>query len=145
MQLISGSVHETVIIAENIASRLTGGEVIALSGGLGAGKTHFAKGIAKGLGISGTVTSPTFTIMQSYEGGRLTLYHCDMYRINSAEELYETGFFDATSDQKGVCVIEWAENIKGALNGNIININIDITGEHTRTITVEYDNGKTTK
>jgi tRNA threonylcarbamoyladenosine biosynthesis protein TsaE len=137
MQFISSGVKDTISFAENLSKGFTGGEVIALCGDLGAGKTHFSKGIAKGLGIKDTVTSPTFTIMQSYCGGRLNLYHCDMYRIEDKKELYETGFYEALSDKKGVCVIEWAEKIKGVLPQNTIYINIEINSKNKRTITVK--------
>jgi tRNA threonylcarbamoyladenosine biosynthesis protein TsaE len=137
MQFISSGVKDTISFAENLSKGFRGGEVIALCGDLGAGKTHFSKGIAKGLGIKETVTSPTFTIMQSYPGGRLNLYHCDMYRVDDEKELYETGFYEALSDKKGVCVIEWAEKIKGALPPDTIYINIEINSKNKRTITVK--------
>lgn len=137
MQFISNNVNETIDFAEELAKSFKGGEVLALGGELGAGKTHFAKGIAKGLKITDTITSPTFTLMQQYQGENLTLYHCDMYRVAESSELYETGFIDAINDLSGICVIEWAENIKDILPKNIININIEITGTDTRIINIE--------
>ena len=136
MKYISKSVNDTIDFAKKLSAGFKGGEVITLNGRLGAGKTHFAKGIAKGLNITDTVVSPTFMLMQVYEG-RLKLYHCDMYRIMSEEELYETGFFEALNDKKGVVVIEWADNIKNSIPSEKININITLQDENTRIITVE--------
>lgn len=90
------------------------GDIYALNGDLGAGKTMFAKGIAYGLGIEGHVGSPTFTIVQAYEGGRIPLYHFDVYRIGDASEMYETGYEDYFFGD-GVCVIEWAGLIDGLI------------------------------
>ena len=121
MKYISKSVNDTIDFAKKLSAGFKGGEVITLNGRLGAGKTYFTKGIAKGLNITDTVVSPTFTLMQVYEG-RLKLYHCDMYRIISEEELYETDFFEALNDKKGVVVIEWADNIKNVLPDNLIKV-----------------------
>lgn len=128
----------TMEIAEDFAKTFRGGEVVALCGELGAGKTVFAKGIARGLGIADTVVSPTFTIMQVYEG-RLRLYHCDMYRIGAEEELSETGFFDALADPQGVVVIEWPSRIRGALPKEHIEVEIERISEGERRITVRCD------
>lgn len=136
MEFISYSTKDTIKFAEKLAKDFIGGEILALGGDLGAGKTHFTKGIAKALKIADTVTSPTFTLMQRYNGS-FTLYHWDMYRISDEQELYETDFFENIADEKGVCVIEWAENIKNALPKNIIKINIDILDENKRKITVK--------
>ena len=131
MKFVSHSVQDTYDIAKKIATDLKGGEVILLSGDLGAGKTTFTKGLALALGVQDTVTSPTFTFMKSYEG-RLTLYHFDMYRAENEDELYELGLADYL-DMGGVCVIEWNkfENIK-----NPIVINIKAIDEHTREIEI---------
>lgn len=131
----SGSAERTEEIAADLAGTFRGGEVVTLTGELGAGKTVFAKGIAKGLGIADTVVSPTFTIMQAYEG-RLKLYHCDMYRIEGEGELSETGFFDALSDPRGVMVIEWPSKIEGALPKDAVNVEIERVSESGRRITV---------
>lgn len=102
---ISKSVQDTYALAEKVAKRLKGGEVILLNGNLGAGKTTFTKGLAKALGVEEVVTSPTFTFMKEYKG-RLSLYHFDMYRVEDEDELYELGLSDYLY-MDGVCVIEW--------------------------------------
>ena len=106
MEKITKNVNETYELAELIASKLSGGEILLLNGDLGAGKTTFTKGLAKALEIDDIITSPTFTIMKEYQG-RLNLYHFDMYRIGDADEVYELGFDDYLYDENGVAVIEW--------------------------------------
>jgi len=135
MKYISNSEQDTIEFAKNLSKKFCGGEIITLNGDLGAGKTVFAKGIAKGLDITDTVVSPTFTILHNYEG-RLKLFHFDLYRISSAEELYETGFEEAIFGG-GVSVIEWAENVKEALPEKIIKIEIKKIDDNKREITVE--------
>lgn len=100
-----------------LAAELEAGDVIALTGDLGAGKTTLAKAIAKGLGVEETLTSPTFTILQEYESGRLPLYHFDVYRVHSEEELFEIGMEDYFY-RSGVCLIEWADLIEDLLPEN---------------------------
>jgi tRNA threonylcarbamoyladenosine biosynthesis protein TsaE len=100
------SAEETLALGASLGQSLKEGDIVALTGELGAGKTVFAKGIAKGLGITDEVVSPTFTLQKSYPG-RLALHHFDLYRIGDEEELYHIGFYDALGE--GVCVIEWAE------------------------------------
>jgi len=100
------------------------GYVVSIVGDLGAGKTAFTKGIAKGLGIEEHITSPTFTIVNEYEGGRLNLYHFDVYRIEDADELYEIGFSEYLY-AGGVCVIEWADRIRSALPENTLYVTIN--------------------
>jgi tRNA threonylcarbamoyladenosine biosynthesis protein TsaE len=134
-RFVSGSEKETINFAANLAKNFKGGEAVLLYGDLGAGKTRFAKGLAKGLEISDTVISPTFTIMNVY-GGRLTLYHFDMYRIQSESELYEIGYFEAIGDKSAVTVIEWPQNIAGALPKGAIEVNIKAIAENAREITV---------
>lgn len=102
--------EDTFRIGEQFASRLKGGEVLSLEGDLGAGKTLFTKGLAKGLGIAETVTSPTFTVMNDY-AGRLNLYHYDAYRLGSFDEAAEAGMTESLADPEGVTVVEWAENL----------------------------------
>lgn len=121
MKLISNSEAETERIGQRIAESLKGTEVIALFGGLGMGKTAFTRGLAKGLGVSGGVSSPTFALVNTY-GGRFNIYHFDMYRVATWDDLYSTGFFDYLDT--GVLVIEWSENIEGALPDNHVTINI---------------------
>ena len=128
---------ETEALGERLAARQTGGEVIAYTGDLGAGKTAFTRGLARGLGITDRVTSPTFTIVNEYEGGRLPLFHFDMYRLSSSDELYDIGWEDYLA-RGGVCAVEWSEIVSDALEENEL-IRVDIKnecGNDDRTITV---------
>lgn len=120
----SNSPEETLLIGERLAADAKPGDVFALSGDLGVGKTVFTKGFAKGLGISEPVSSPTFTILQIYEEGRLPLYHFDVYRIEEPEEMEEIGLDDYL-EGKGVCLIEWAGRIAELLPRNTIVIRIE--------------------
>ena len=131
---ISRSEKQTIEFASSISKSFTGGEVLLLEGDIGAGKTRFTKGLAKGLKIKEAVTSPTFTIMQIYSG-RLNLYHLDMYRIQSESELIETGIYEALDDKNGITVIEWPQIAK-ALFDSPINVSIKIIDKNTREITV---------
>ena len=135
-EFISHSPEETKAFAEELAKALKGGEVVAFTGNLGAGKTCFTAGLARGLGFEGRVTSPTFALMNEYLGGRLNVFHFDMYRISSWEDLYSSGFFDYT-EQGGVVVAEWSENIVGALGDDTIFVDIENVDETTRKITVK--------
>jgi len=135
-KFISKSEADTFAFAQSFAKKLSGGETITLSGELGAGKTVFAKGLAKGLGVKEEVVSPTFTIMNEYESGRLKLYHYDAYRLRSGEEAIETGLADYFGVKDGVCLIEWSENIASALPKKLIKIEIKYTGESSREIVV---------
>jgi len=112
--IMTHSAEETFAIGRRLGEMASPGLVITLDGDLGAGKTVLAKGVAAGLGITQTVSSPTFTILQIYEGGRLTLYHYDVYRIGDEEEMFETGWEDAVYGE-GVCLIEWADLIPGLI------------------------------
>lgn len=133
----SNSPQETEALGKTIAATLTGGEVIALYGGMGMGKTAFTRGVAEGLGILGGVSSPTFALVHEYAGGRLPLYHFDMYRVTSWDDLYSTGFFDYL-DTDAVLVIEWSENIDGALPEKKISISVERgEGEEQRIFHVE--------
>ena len=114
LEFITKSAEETILLGEAIGKSAAPGLVLALSGDLGAGKTQLVKGIAKGLGITETVTSPTFTILQSYETGRLPLHHLDVYRIEDEEEMEEVGLWECM-DTKSVTVIEWAGRIADLL------------------------------
>lgn len=131
----SKSPKDTESFAEGLSKHLTGGEVIAFSGDLGMGKTCFVRGLARGLGFSGDVTSPTFAIINEYSGGRLPLYHFDMYRISGWDDLYSTGYFEYC-EAGGVCAIEWSENIEAALPDDVIRIEIRKNGDTERIITV---------
>lgn len=137
MTFTTHSAAETEALGERLAARLTGGEVIAYTGDLGAGKTAFTRGLARGLGITDRVTSPTFTIVNEYEGGRLPLFHFDMYRLSSSGELYDIGWEDYLA-RGGVCAVEWSEIVSDALEENEL-IRVDIKnecGNDDRTITV---------
>lgn len=116
--------EESRLIGMELADKLTSGSVVALSGDLGTGKTTFTKAIAKGLGIKEMITSPTFTIIQEYEGGRLPLYHFDVYRLDSSDELYELGYEEYFYGE-GVCVVEWSDRIEDFLPENAIRIKIE--------------------
>ena len=110
----SNSPEETESIGQALAETLRPGTVIAFTGDLGAGKTAFVRGLARGLGITARVTSPTFTIVNEYEGGRLPLFHFDMYRLSSAQDLFDIGWDDFLQ-RGGICAVEWSENVADAL------------------------------
>ena len=114
MEFVANSERETEELGARLAEVLEPGAVVAFTGGLGAGKTAFTRGLARGLGITGRVTSPTFTIVNEYGGGRLPLFHFDMYRLGSADELFDIGWEDYL-DRGGVCAVEWSENVSDAL------------------------------
>ena len=135
-EYVSLSPSQTVEIGREIANMLKSGDVIALFGDLGMGKTCLISGIADGLGFSGEVSSPTFALVNEYIGGRLNLYHFDMYRVEGWEDLYSTGYFDYL-ESGGVLAIEWSENIVAALPESVIEITIERTDETQRKITVE--------
>ncbi len=123
MKLISRSPEETRAIGARLADRLQGGEVVAFTGDLGAGKTAFVSGMAQALGVEERVTSPTFTIVNEYEGRRLPLFHFDMYRLGSADELFHIGWEDYLA-RGGVCAVEWSENVADAIEENAIRVSI---------------------
>lgn len=138
-QLDSFSEKETFQIAKELAGKAKAGDVYCLSGDLGVGKTIFTKGFAAGLGITEPVSSPTFTIVQIYEEGRLPLYHFDVYRIEDIEEMEEIGYEDCFYGE-GVCLIEWADLIKEILPENCKKITIEKNPEKGfdyRQITIE--------
>ena len=112
---------DTRSLGAALAAEMQPGQVYALTGDLGAGKTTLAKAVARGLGVTETLTSPTFTIVQEYETGRLPLYHFDVYRVNDEDELFEIGLEDYFH-RGGVCLIEWAERIDEMLPGDHIRI-----------------------
>ena len=123
MEYISNSAQETEALGERLAARLRPGDVIAYTGDLGAGKTAFTRGLARGLGVIDRVTSPTFTIVNEYEGGRLPLFHFDMYRLGSADELFDIGWEDYLA-RGGVCAVEWSENVAEALEADCLRVDI---------------------
>ena len=120
---MTNSPRETEDTGAALAERLEPGTVVAFTGDLGAGKTAFVRGLARGLGIRERVTSPTFTIVNEYEGGRLPLFHFDMYRLGSADELFDIGWEDYLA-RGGVCAVEWSENIESALDAGCIRVDI---------------------
>ncbi len=123
MQYLTGGPEETEALGERLAGIVKSGAVIAYTGDLGAGKTAFTRGLARGLGVTDRVTSPTFTIVNEYEGGRLPLFHFDMYRLGSSDELYDIGWEDYLS-RGGVCAVEWSEIVEDALESDVIRIDI---------------------
>ena len=135
MQLITHSPRETEAVAEKLARVLRPGAVIAYRGDLGAGKTAFTRGLARGLGCDDMVTSPTYTIVNEYLSGRMPLFHFDMYRLGSADDLWDIGWEDYL-DRGGVCAVEWSENVEEALDRCIL-VNIEKIGDESRRITIE--------
>ena len=131
----TNSPAQTEAVGEALAKILRPGTVIAYRGDLGAGKTAFTRGLARGLGYGEPVTSPTYTIVNEYLGGRLPLFHFDMYRLRSAEDLWDIGWEDYL-DRGGVCAVEWSENVEEALDSFIL-VNIEKTGDESRRITIE--------
>lgn len=129
------SAAETEALGEKLARQLQGGEVIAFTGDLGAGKTAFTRGLARGLGITDRVTSPTFTIVNEYEGGRLPLFHFDMYRLSCSDELYDIGWEDYLA-RGGVCAVEWSEIVEDTLEPDAIRVDIKNDGDDCRSITI---------
>ena len=135
MQYITNSPAETEAIGAALGKILKPGTVIAYQGDLGAGKTAFTRGLAKGLGADDMVTSPTYTIVNEYLGGRCPLFHFDMYRLASSDDLWDIGWDDYL-DRGGVCAVEWSENVADALEDAIL-ITIHKTGENSRRIEIE--------
>ena len=139
MEFITHSPEETEKIGEALAKNLQPGTILAYRGDLGAGKTAFTRGLARGLGCKETVTSPTYTIVNEYLGGRLPLFHFDMYRLASSDDLWDIGWEDYL-DREGVCAVEWSENVQDAME-DAITVTIEKLGETTRQITIEGGQG----
>ena len=135
MEFLTNSPEETEAVGERLAKVLTPGTVIAYCGDLGAGKTAFTRGLARGLGCTDMVTSPTYTIVNEYLSGRMPLFHFDMYRLASADDLWDIGWEDYL-ERGGVCAVEWSENVTEAME-NAIWVRIEKTGENGRRITIE--------
>ena len=127
--------EETEAVGEALGRIVQAGTVIAYQGDLGAGKTAFTRGLARGLGYTEPVTSPTYTIVNEYLGGRLPLFHFDMYRLASSDDLWDIGWEDYL-ERGGVCAVEWSENVDDAME-NAIWVTIHKTGEDSRCITIE--------
>ena len=123
MEFVSDSVEQTEALGARLAGALGPGAVVAFTGDLGAGKTAFIRGLARGLGVPGRVTSPTFTIVDEHEGGRLPLFHFDLYRLGGADELYDIGWEDYLA-RGGVCAVEWSERMEDALEPGAVRVDI---------------------
>ena len=140
MTYTTHSPAETELVGEALGKVLTEGTILAYRGDLGAGKTAFTRGLARGLGCHELVTSPTYTIVNEYLGGRLPLFHFDMYRLRSSDDLWDIGWEDYL-DRMGVCAVEWSENVADAMEG-AITITIEKLGDTSRRITIEGEPGK---
>ena len=138
MEFLTSSPEQTEDVGEALAAHLHPGDVIAYYGGLGAGKTAFTRGLARGLGVCEPVTSPTYTIVNEYLSGRMPLFHFDMYRLSSSEELFDIGWEDYLA-RGGVCAVEWSENVDDAL-ADAICVRIERTGDDSRRITISGGN-----
>ena len=131
----TNSPAETEAIGAALGAVLPAGSVLAYRGDLGAGKTAFTRGLARGLGYSDPVTSPTYTVCNEYLGGRLPLFHFDMYRLRSCDDLWDIGWEDYL-ERGGICAVEWSENVDDAMENAIV-VTIEKTGEESRRITIE--------
>ena len=135
MEFITHSPMETEQLGQKLGQTLPAGTVIAYRGDLGAGKTAFTRGLARGLGITDPVTSPTYTIVNEYVSGRLPLFHFDMYRLHSADDLFDIGWDDYL-ERGGICAVEWSENVTEAME-DALTVTIHKIGEESRKITLE--------
>ena len=138
MTYTTHSPEETEALGQALGRSLKGGEIVAYTGDLGAGKTAFTRGLAKGLGITMAVTSPTYTLVNEYTGGRLELFHFDMYRLGSSDDLFDIGWEDYLL-RGGVCAVEWSENVSDAME-EAIWVRIQRLDDDTRSITIEGGN-----
>jgi len=134
MIIDTNSENETIVEGEKLGRTLKPGAVVALYGDLGAGKTAFTRGIAKGLGITMNVSSPTFTIVNEYPG-KTPLFHFDMYRLKNENELFDIGW-DDYQDRGGVCVVEWSEKVPGAFTADTIMVKIENLGDNKRSLLI---------
>ena len=135
MEFITHSPAQTENLGEALGKKLWPGAVIAYLGDLGAGKTAFTRGLARGMGATEPVTSPTYTIVNEYLSGRMPLFHFDMYRLGSSDELFDIGWEDYL-ERGGVCAVEWSENVADAME-DAITVTIEKCGEETRRVTIE--------
>ena len=135
MEFLTNSPAQTEAVGAALGKNIKSGTVIAYRGDLGAGKTAFTRGLARGLGYTEPVTSPTYTIVNEYLGGRLPLFHFDMYRLKSSDDLWDIGWEDYL-ERGGVCAVEWSENVDDAME-NAIYVTIEKTGDEARRITIE--------
>lgn len=134
-RFITRSPEETEALAARLAAELHPGDLVAYTGGLGAGKTAFTRGLAMGLGLTDDVSSPTFTLINEYGSGPVPLYHFDMYRVDNYDDLFSTGFFDYL-ESGGILAIEWSENISFALPEHYVEVAIRPLGEQEREIMI---------
>lgn len=132
----SEAVEDTERFGEIVAGVLDEGDVLILTGGLGVGKTHFTKGVSRGLGDGHPVTSPTFALMAVHDGGRIPLFHFDLYRLEHAYELEDTGIFDVLG-YEGACLLEWGEQFQDELCDEYLSVVIERRGENSRAIRLE--------
>ena len=132
---LTNSPAETEAVGAALGTIIPAGTILAYKGDLGAGKTAFTRGLARGLGCTDLVTSPTYTIVNDYLSGRLPLFHFDMYRLASSDDLWDIGWEDYL-DRNGVCAVEWSENVDDAME-NAISVTIEKLGEDARRITLE--------
>lgn len=135
MIYLTNSPEQTEEVGAALSKVLSPGTVIAYRGDLGAGKTAFTRGLARGLGVADPVTSPTYTIVNEYLGGRMPLFHFDMYRLHSADDLWDIGWEDYL-ERGGICAVEWSENVADAME-DAITVTIEKLGEESRRITIE--------
>lgn len=138
IKIITNNENETMAVGEKLAPMFKKGSIITLTGDLGAGKTHFVKGFARGLGSSELVTSPTFTILNIYENATLPIYHFDMYRLSSIEEAESLGFeeyFDITN-LDGISLVEWPEQVEGLIKSEHTEIEIKKLDDEKREIII---------
>ena len=135
MEFLTNSPAETEAVGAALGRVLEPGTILAYRGDLGAGKTAFTRGLARGLGCGDMVTSPTYTIVNEYISGRMPLFHFDMYRLRSADDLFDIGWDDYL-ERGGVCAVEWSERVEDALE-DPMRVCIEKTGESTRKITIE--------
>ena len=139
MEFVTNSPEQTEAVGALLGQALQPGAVIAFTGDLGAGKTAFTRGLAKGLGATERVTSPTYTIVNEYVSGKMPLFHFDMYRLGSSDELFDIGWEDYLL-RGGVCAVEWSENVADALE-DPITVHIEKLSENSRKITIEGGEG----
>ena len=135
MIYLTNSPEQTEEVGAALSKVLSPGTVIAYRGDLGAGKTAFTRGLARGLGVADPVTSPTYTIVNEYLGGRMPLFHFDMYRLHSSDDLWDIGWEDYL-ERGGICAVEWSENVADAME-DAITVTIEKLGEDSRRITIE--------
>lgn len=135
MRYITHGPEETELLGRRLAERLSPGDIIAYYGDLGAGKTAFTRGLARGLGIAEPVTSPTYTIVNEYLSGKIPLFHFDMYRLGSSDELFDIGWEDYLL-RGGICAVEWSENVEDAME-DAIRVMVRRLGDQEREITIE--------